>query len=463
MGSPDQSTISSLLADWRRIISERPANIPVDFSDSNRTKTCIRRVDAFLETPTPDSFRNLWCAEAMSDYWRPSAVTILDNPDVTIDALADLNRDVRDASAYDPAWETRLDGALDGFGLHELYGRLHADQEPIPTVEATRALSQLGYTDNSDPESVRDGIKAFKDQYEQELGRVTAGAETALPIYAEIDELFRVAEALDDETMHHLASGEYSDFVRPFLGASIEYDPSDPINWNSISGLLDEHLEARESGAYNDLSTEHWGGTHIESWKWQFKDYFQDVIKDRFELTDLDPNDIPAFFEAISDPADEFDVVQDIPRRMMGSRHHQFTWNDLVDHYLENPVEAAATLSDLFDEDLPIEHRLNQFYAFAMPLLDQGENTRSPGSLLRAVTTLLMYAYPNRHIAFQYQRTDEFFQEHTDIDSISMGYNSSQYREIMDACQRLRDELDQRTDEASMIDVQTLIYVNHDA
>ena len=44
-----------------------------------------------------------------------------------------------------------------------------------------------------------------------------------------------------------------------------------------------------------------------------------------------------------------------------------------------------------------------------------------------------------------------------------MGYNPRQYREVMQACRRLHDELEHRTDEASMIDVQTLIYINHDA
>jgi hypothetical protein len=83
--------------------------------------------------------------------------------------------------------------------------------------------------------------------------------------------------------------------------------------------------------------------------------------------------------------------------------------------------------------------------------------------LLRAATALLMYAFPQQHITFQYQRMDNFFQEYSTSDGLDTGFNAQQYREVALACRDLRDQIDKETGQASMIDVQTLIYVADDA
>ena len=74
-----------------------------------------------------------------------------------------------------------------------------------------------------------------------------------------------------------------------------------------------------------------------------------------------------------------------------------------------------------------------------------------------------MYGYPDQYVAFQYQRTSDFFAAHTNVDGLDTGFDASQYHEVVLACRRLLEELQRRTDEASMIDVQTLIYMEHDA
>lgn len=34
-----------------------------------------------------------------------------------------------------------------------------------------------------------------------------------------------------------------------------------------VDTLIEEHVDARDSGVYDDEETVHWGRTHIESWK----------------------------------------------------------------------------------------------------------------------------------------------------------------------------------------------------
>lgn len=96
------------------------------------------------------------------------------------------------------------------------------------------------------------------------------------------------------------------------------------------------------------------------------------------------------------------------------------------------------------------------------PLTVREENDRSPGSLLRAATALLMYAYPQRHINFQYERLDNFFTEYSTADGLDTGFNAQQYREVAIACRDLCSRIEDYAGDASMIDVQTLVYVADD-
>lgn len=148
---------------------------------------------------------------------------------------------------------------------------------------------------------------------------------------------------------------------------------------------------------------------------------------------------------------------------MMGGQFHRLTWGDIVDHCHENPEEAAAVVSELYDEELPIVDHLNEFYEFTFHMTIRDENNRSPGSLLRTATALLMYAYPQRHITFQYQRMYRFFREYSTSDGLDTGFNAQQYREVAIACRDLLGRIENRAGDASMIDVQTLVYVADDA
>jgi len=187
------------------------------------------------------------------------------------------------------------------------------------------------------------------------------------------------------------------------------------------------------------------------------------MIKETFDITDLTADDVPAFFDAIEEPSAEFDVVSNVPAKMMGGRFHRLTWNDIVAYCREHPEEAARVLSDLYNEELSIVDRLHEFYEVFHHLTTREENDRSPGSLLRAPTALLMYAYPQKHITFQYQRMDHFFQEYSTSNGLDSGFDARQYHEVALACRELLDRIETRTGNASMIDVQTLIYIADDA
>lgn len=348
-------------------------------------------------------------------------------------------------------------------GLYELYGRVQGGTRPIPSIEAKNVLQELDYEVGEEPESVVEAIRSFKATYDSHVGHATAGTNYDVSVYAEIDEFFRLVDSVDRKTINSQLTGPYAALFRPLIGHRIHTDTADEIQWSGVDSLIEDHLEARDTGAYDDLVTSHWGGTGVESWKWQFKDYVQDEVRSNFDLKSLSPAEIPELFEAIEDPDEEFDVVSNVPAMMMGGQFHRMTWGDIVDCCLDNRGGAARVLSDLFDEDLPIVDRLNEFYEFFHHLTTKDENDRSPGSLLRAATALLMYAYPQQHITFQYQRMNYFFSEYSTSDGVDTGFNARQYEEVAMACRDLLAKIENYSGNASMIDVQTLIYMAEEA
>jgi len=454
-------SLTPALAAWRELVSDGPTGPGMDFSESNRTQACQRRCDAFLDDPTPETFRALWSDDALASYWAPSAAVLL-GADAAIDTLHTVCSEMTTTEEFDPTWIDRVAGSGTAWGVYELYARLQGGVDPIPTLEAQLTLRALGYPDIDTPAAVTTAIRDFADEYESVVGHVTTDTTYELPVYAEIDEFFHLIQTTDRDTITAQVTGPYAALFRPLIGHRVHTDSADPIEWQGVDALIEAHVEARDSGAYDDLETSHWGGTHIESWKWQFAEYFENIIRAKFELTALTAADIPRFFAAIEDPDAEFDAVSNVPAHMMGGQFHRLTWKDIVAYCHENPDEAAAVLSDLYNEELLVVDRLNEFYEFFRHLTTREENDRSPGSLLRAATALLMYAYPDRHITFQYQRMDNFFSEYSTLDGLDTGFNALQYYEVAVACRDLLTKIEEYTGEASMIDVQALIYIADD-
>lgn len=454
-------SLDSALTAWRDLVKDGSIGPGIDFSDQNRTRLCQSRVNLFLENPSTETFRDLWSPEILAGYWAPNAAVLLTHDDA-VESLQSVLSEMDSAEEFDLTWQDQLGVTGNGWGIHELYYRLQGGYTPIPSIEAKQVLSDLGYDVGNSPESVSTGIQSFKERYDTRVGYATQGTSYEIPVYAEIDEFFRLVQTTDRDTINAQVRGPYASLFRPLIGYRIHTDSAEPFSWEGVDELIKDHVSARDSGAYDDLETAHWGGTHIESWKWQFKDYFQEIVQAEFDLTDLSGADIPRLFDAIESPPEEFDAVSNVPAKMMGGQFHRLTWGDIVDHCHENPEEAAAVLSDLYDENLPIVDRLNEFYEFFHYLTAREENDRSPGSLLRASTALLMYAYPQRHITFQYQRMDNFFERYSTSDGLDTGFNARQYREVATACRGLLDRIEKYTEDGSMIDVQTLIYIADD-
>lgn len=454
-------SLESALTTWGQLVADDPTGPGIDFTASNRTRQCQSRCETFLETPTEETFKALWSAETLAGYWAPNAAVLL-GPPGAVDQLHTVVSEMTTADEFNPEWTRRLPTAGSNWGVYELYGRLQGGHNPIPSIEAKNVLGELGYDTTDDREAVIDALTEFKSTYDRLVGHASAGTAYELPVYAEIDAFFNLVATVDRATINAQLTGPYAPLFRPLIGHRFHTETSDPIEWRGVDSLIEDHITARDSGAYDDLETAHWGGTHIESWKWQFKDYVQDVIRSEFDLTALTAEEIPQFFEMIEDPDEDFDAVSNVPSHMMGGQFHRMTWNDIVAYCLDNPEEAASVLSDLFNEELPIVDRLNQFYEVFHFLTTREENDRSPGSLLRAATALLMYVYPQQHITFQYQRMDNFFDQYSTADGLDTGFNARQYNEVAIACRQLLEKIKAYSDDASMIDVQTLIYIADD-
>ena len=455
-------SLTPALTAWRDMVSESPIAPGIDFTETNRTHACEKQHEAFLAHPSPETFRALWNADTLASYWAPSAAVLL-GPDSAVDSLLGVCSEMTDAVSFDQRWLDRLAGSDPGWGIHELYARLQGGAHPIPTLEAQTVLRSLGYDNVGTPDAVVTAISEFAEDYESVVGHASVGTSYEVPLYAEIDEFFKLVQTADRDTINAQLTGPHAALFRPLIGHRVHTSSADPIEWDGVDALIESHVDARDSGAYDDLETAHWGGTHIESWKWQFARYFEDVIRAQFDLTELTPTEIPQFFAAIEEPDAEFDAVSNVPAKMMGGQFHRLTWQDIVAHCHDNPEDAAAVLSDLYNEDLPIVDRLNEFYEFFHHLTTRADNARGPGSLLRAATALLMYAYPDRHITFQYRRMDHFFAAYSTLDGLDTGFNARQYHEVAVACRELMRKIDVHAGDASMIDVQTLIYIADDA
>lgn len=86
-------------------------------------------------------------------------------------------------------------------------------------------------------------------------------------MYAEIDEFFRLVETSDRDPINAQLTGPYASLFRPLIGHSIHTETAEPFHWKGVDALIEDHLEARGSGAYGEGGDAHWGGGHIEFWK----------------------------------------------------------------------------------------------------------------------------------------------------------------------------------------------------
>jgi len=210
-------SLEPALNTWEQLVADGPDGPGIDFSDTNRTRLCRRRFQAFLDDPSMETFQRLWNADSLAGYWAPNAASLL-QPDDAVESLQTLFSEIATADDFNPAWEGRFWDAGTPWGLYELYGRLQGGHEPIPSIEAKRVLKDLGYDVGDGRDAVIAEIRRFADTYKSHVGHVSQETNYELPVYAEIDEFFRLVEATDRDTINAQLTGPYAPLFRPLIG-----------------------------------------------------------------------------------------------------------------------------------------------------------------------------------------------------------------------------------------------------
>ena len=109
----------------------------------------------------------------------------------------------------------------------------------------------------------------------------------------------------------------------------------------------------------------------------------------------------------------------------------------------------------LFDEDEYIGVRMDRF-AELYGSLDEGG-----GGLLSLATILLTFAYPREYIFYKWSLMSSFFGDFAAYD-VDTGYETDQYWKLNLACrEQILPVLDRELDDATLLDVHTLLYVYH--
>jgi len=281
-------------------------------------------------------------------------------------------------------------------------------------------------------------------------------------VYEEIDQLFALVTTTTADDIATESTGPRSDLytaLRGYPAPSAQDRGPIEIDFEAATPAIDGHIAARNNGAYADTKTEHWAGTHYETWKWDFTDYVSNQVTTSYTLENLSPEDFAPFFDDFWANAEEYTDTEilstPVPQYLLG-RWGVVQLQDFQETCFDEPEKAAAVLSTLFSEEEHLVDRLMQFHEFA------ASDDVSNGNLQRIATTLLMGVYPDEYVNFQYERFDTFFSECSNIDSLEKGFDARQYYRIVLACRDLRDAMREELPDASMLDVHTLIRLYQD-
>jgi len=113
-----------------------------------------------------------------------------------------------------------------------------------------------------------------------------------------------------------------------------------------------------------------------------------------------------------------------VPQYLLG-RWGVVQLQDFRETCLADLEEVATVLSLLFSTNEHLVDRLEEFHGFA------ASEDVSDGNLLRIATTLLMGAYPDQYVNFQYERFDTFFSHCSNIETLETGFDARQYYRVV--------------------------------
>lgn len=450
----------NFLRAWGTMVESEASGAGFDFRDT-RQATFQSRVEQFLAAPTGETFAALWSEDAVVAHANPGPDLLVSTFDGDVADLARFLETLRSADAFDPSWSDRLGW---DWALWELYTRLDTGAPAILTEDAAAGLGELGPRVGGSFDERMATLRRFADRYTDVVGHPTGGTDHEVPVRVELEELFGLLTRLDTDAVAAQLKGPYGDVYRHLYGGrEAPADRTDPVTLVDEATVVYAYAWGKANDAYGrDEQTAYWGGQHWESWKDDYVAYFDDTVRGRYDLTDLDPGDVGPLFEDVT-RRDATDLSASVAEYLMGGQWGQYTWNDVEDHLVANPRAASGMLSLFFDDDVHVVDRLQAFKEHSIHVTT--EEGRSPGSVERMATSLLMLASPDDHVGLPPRKTATLLADLSTLPEYKSGFRPRQYGVVVHALRDLRDEIRRALaeldgdGEVTMLDVHNVIWM----
>jgi MoxR-like ATPase len=283
----NNTTKDELLKKWKKVAKKEPSGAEFDFANNDRVQKISHLADEFIEDPSEENFREMW-DRMHSANQRGKATNILKKWDESINDLANLIADIRDAEEYNPSWEDEIGGKKT---VWELFGSLHIEEYPIINSATETGLEYFGY---EEPSSYEEGVEAFskfEKRYKDSVGHATSQADhgVKVPIRIEIDQLFNVIDKVNRDGYK-----------------SIENEESEQAM--ELYRLILNDKETTENGTDTDENNEYY----------TYSDYDSE-LEEIDEQTNLDWDSIDLHFDE-----DDNDIKERIEKALKSGKHILF-------------------------------------------------------------------------------------------------------------------------------------------
>lgn len=439
-----------LLDAWATTIETNGRGNGFDFTSPTRTNVLEQKVEAFLDSPSEDEFRDVWQSELIRGAAFGGSNAVLNNWNLPIDALAEFIREIRDATSYDPSWERQIPEYVIP-AVREFYGRCDPETRPILSSATQRGLSTFGFGTVESFSDAAGALRNFQERYCEQIGHMTVGTEHEVALSDEIEQFLHLVSTSDEAELRKTLDMAVP-MYETFAGWDALQTHGNPIELHGLSTVLDSFSAASNSAAYErDTPLEQWGDNHWETWKDEYCAYVSGEVLSKYDLTELQAADVEPFLDDLSVAEPLSDVI---PIYLLGGRWQP--WDTFQQLSTTKSDKAATVLSNLLNEDAgPLMDRLESFNDLYSELSDSGSERMS------VATMLLMIVHPDQYVMYRYQMFDDFFSEFSDY-SVPYGFNPGDYILMLDALRGVQADLDTTTDhDIRMLDVHSLLWLVH--
>lgn len=451
----------ALLHAWKELVQMQSSGPGFDLS-TPRQSLFVDRVRQFMRQPSTDSFDAIWEPDSAVSYNDPGGPLLRSSFDGNVDDLADFFDTLQTTETYNQRWEDRLNWS---WALWELYTRLNDSVPVIITRETADALSWFGVATEKSFRGLRQQVEGFLEYYQSTIGHPSKDTAHEAPLKVELDELFRIIQSVDADAVSSQLKGPHGEFYRHLYGTASTDEGlrTQQVEFVGITPLIEAYAWGKANRAYEDEEKPaYWAGNYWETWKESYAQHIQREVRSEFTLTDLSPDDIGPLFEALTDNEGS-NLNKPVATYVMGGQWGQYAWNDVVTHFRDNPVEASQVLSLFFDDSQPAVNRLEAFKEHTLHITNT--EGRSPGSLERMATSLLMFTFPETHLGLPPARTKTLLEEKSTLPKYKSGFRPHQYRTIIGPFRGLRDDIQSLLTEkgydtnVTMLDIHSLIWI----